>query len=140
VIVVDSSVWIDYFRGISTPEVQRLKLLQTTDVLVTGDLIVVEILQGIQDDTEFDLVKATLESLIVVHFGGLEIAIEAARNYRELRSLGITVRKTIDSIIATFCISHGHDLLYSDRDFDPFVQHLGLRSAMQSGRLPNPGP
>jgi predicted nucleic acid-binding protein len=140
VIVVDSSVWIDYFRGISTPEVQRLKLLQSTDLLVTGDLIVAEVLQGIQDNTEFNLVKATLESLVVVHFGGMDIAISAARNYRKLRSLGITIRKTIDSIIATFCILRDHELLYSDRDFDPFVQHLGLRSAMRSGRLPNPGP
>jgi predicted nucleic acid-binding protein len=87
VILVDSSVWIDYYRDISTPEVERLELLLTTNLLVTGDLIVVEVLQGIQDNTEFDLVKATLESLVVVHFGGLDIAISAARNYRKLRSL-----------------------------------------------------
>ena len=137
-ILVDSSVWIDYFRGVDTPEVERLDLLRTTDVLATGDLIVVEVLQGIKDDGQFQLVKATLESLVVAQLGGMSIAIQAAQNYRKLRMLGITIRKTIDSVIATFCIRHGHELLFSDRDFEPFVEHLGLKSAMRRRRISGP--
>jgi len=140
VIVVDSSVWVDYLRGIATPQTNRLNELLGLESLLTGDLIIVEVLQGIQDDDECELVQSRLTSLVAVSFGGLAVALEAARNFRKLRSLGITVRKTIDTLIATYCILHGHELLYSDRDFDPFVQHLGLRSAMQVRRLPNPGP
>jgi predicted nucleic acid-binding protein len=130
VIVVDSSVWIDFFRGLSTPEVDLLDKVISTDVIVTGDLIVVEVLQGIKDDREFKLVSKMFESLILVSFGGMQIALQAAQNYRTLRSQGVTVRKTIDTVIATWCIVRGHELLYSDRDFDPFVTHLGLRSAL----------
>jgi predicted nucleic acid-binding protein len=130
VTVVDTSVWIDYFRGVQTPEIARLEELLGIETLVTGDLILVEVLQGIEDDDEFDLVKKRLASLEVVNLGGLTVALQAAQNYRTLRSLGITIRKTIDTVIATYCILNGHDLLYSDRDFDPFVKHLGLRSAM----------
>lgn len=128
--VVDSSVWIDYFRGHSTPEVERLDELVGAVPLISGDLIIAEVLQGVGDEGEFKLVQMRLTSLIVVRLGGLVVAVESARNFRKLRSLGITVRKTIDNIIATYCILNGHDLLYSDRDFDPFVRHLGLRSAM----------
>jgi len=130
VTVVDSSVWIDYYRDLRTAEVERLEELVGVVPLMSGDLIIAEVLQGIEDDDEFDLVRARLTSLIVVNMCGQPVAIESARNYRRLRSLGVTVRKTIDTIIATFCILNGHDLLYSDRDFDPFVKHLGLRSAM----------
>jgi predicted nucleic acid-binding protein len=130
VTVVDTSVWIDYFRGIKTPEIVRLEELAAVETLAIGDLIIVEVLQGIADDDEFDLTKKRLTSLAVVSLGGLVIALNAAQNYRKLRSLGITVRKTIDTMIATYCILNGHELLYSDRDFDPFVKHLGLRSAM----------
>jgi predicted nucleic acid-binding protein len=130
VIVVDSSVWIDFFRGHQTPETDRLYDLATTTALATGDLMAVEVLQGVKDDSEFNLVKARLDSLVILDIGGRQVAFEAALNFRKLRSLGITVRKTIDTIIATYCIHHGHELLFSDRDFDPFVAHLGLRSAM----------
>lgn len=139
-IVVDSSVWIDYFRGIRTPEADWLHEIIATEDLITGDLIALEVLQGIKDDSEFKLVKSKLESLLVVQFGGMHVATAAAQNFRKLRSLGITVRKTIDTIIATYCILHRHDLLYSDRDFDPFVAHLSLRSAMQSARRLRSGP
>jgi len=141
VIVVDSSVWIDHFRDAHTPEVARLNELASGQELITGDLIMVEVLQGIPDDAEFELVKATLSSLVIVNVGGPAVAVAAANNFRKLRSRGITVRKTIDNLIATFCILHGHELLYSDRDFDPFVQHLHLRSAMnghQPRRLRGP--
>jgi predicted nucleic acid-binding protein len=131
VTVVDTSVWVDYFRGNLTPEIVRLQELSSIERLGTGDLIIVEVLQGIADDNEFELVKKRLTSLEIVNLGGLQVSIEAAENYRQLRSLGITVRKTIDTIIATYCILHGHDLLYSDRDFDPFVKYRKLRSAMR---------
>jgi len=130
VIVVDSSVWIDYFRGLSTPEVDRLDKIILTDVIVAGELIAVEVLQGIKDEREFKLVKEKFESLVLASFGGMQIATQAARNYRTLRSQGVTVRKTIDTIIAAWCIVRGHELLYSDRDFDPFATYLGLRSAL----------
>jgi predicted nucleic acid-binding protein len=130
VTVVDSSVWIDYFRDLRTAEVERLEELVGIIPLISGDLIIAEVLQGIDDEDEFNLVQSRMMALTVASLGGVDVAVDSARNFRRLRSLGVTVRKTIDTIIATFCILNGHDLLYSDRDFDPFVKHLGLRSAM----------
>jgi len=130
VILVDSSVWIDYFRGGSTPQADKLDSLLGVEPLATGDLVLTEVLQGFDDDRDFNQVKSLLTSLVVIDLGGQEIAIEAAKNFRSLRSRGITVRKTIDTVIATRCIRDQHALLYSDRDFDPFVAHLGLRSAL----------
>jgi predicted nucleic acid-binding protein len=95
--------------------------------LAIGDLNLTEILQGFTDDRDFDKARRMLTSLTIVELGGQEIAIQAARNFRALRKLGVTVRKTIDTIIATRCIESGLDLLHSDRDFEPFVRHLGLR-------------
>ena len=129
-ILVDSSVWIDYFRGIATPQADRLDSLLGREPLLVGDLILAEILQGISADREFDRVRRLLLTMDVIIIGGAEVAIDAARHFRHLRSLGITVRKTIDTLIATRCIRDGHALLFSDRDFDPFVAHLGLRTAM----------
>lgn len=129
-ILVDSSVWIDYFRGIATPQADRLDSLLGREPLLVGDLILAEILQGIIADREFDRVRRLLLTMDVINIGGAEVAIDAARHFRHLRSLGITVRKTIDTLIATRCIRDGHALLFSDRDFDPFVAHLGLRTAM----------
>jgi predicted nucleic acid-binding protein len=131
-ILVDSSVWIDYFRGAATPESDRLDSLLTTEPLYIGDLILAEVLQGFTADRDFQHGLRLLEGLNLVEIGGREIAIEAARNYRRLRSRGSTVRKTIDCLIATRCIVDGYALLYSDRDFDPFVQHLGLLTANPS--------
>jgi predicted nucleic acid-binding protein len=130
VILVDSSVWIDYFRGTSTPQADRLDALLGSEPVATGDLVLTEVLQGFGSDRDFNQAKKLLTSLVVVDVGGQEIAIQAAKNFRRLRALGITVRKTIDTVIATRCIESGFTLLYSDRDFDPFVQHLGLRSAL----------
>jgi len=127
VILVDSSVWIDYLRGTASPQAEKLDTLLGTVPLAIGDLILTEVLQGCATDREFNAVKRTLSSLHTVNLGGLELAIEAAKNFRKLRALGFTVRKTIDTVIATRCIMDGMALLHSDRDFDPFEKHLGLR-------------
>lgn len=132
-ILVDSSVWIDYFRGITTPETDRLDALLGNEPLAVGDLILAEVLQGFASDKEFDQARKLLTSLDVVEIGGLEIAIQAARNFRTLWQLGVTIRKTIDTLIATRCIENDFALLHCDRDFDPFVMHLSLRSAMSQG-------
>jgi predicted nucleic acid-binding protein len=129
VILVDSSVWIDYFRGTSTPQTETLDALLGSEPVVTGDLILTEVLQGFASERDFNIARKLLTSLDIASLAGRDIAIQAARNFRALRALGITVRKTIDTVIATRCIESGFMLLYSDKDFDPFVQHLGLRSA-----------
>ena len=126
-ILVDSSVWIDYFRGSITAQTEKLDQLLGSEPLAIGDLILTEVLQGFDDEGQFDLVWKMLTALTVVELGGEEVAVQAARNFRKLRNLGVTVRKTIDTVIATRCIESGYDLLHSDRDFDPFVNHLGLR-------------
>jgi predicted nucleic acid-binding protein len=130
-ILVDSSVWIDYFRGTMTPQCERLDVLLGTESLVIGDLILTEVLQGFTADRDFNQAKKLLMALATINLGGYDTAIQAAKNFRTLRALGITVRKTIDTIIATRCIVDNCALLFSDRDFDPFVVHLGLRSAMK---------
>jgi hypothetical protein len=129
VILVDTSVWIDYFRGTATPQAEELDALLDREPLAIGDLILAEVLQGFASDRDFNRARKLLTSLIVVDLGGQEVAIQAARNFRALRARGTTVRKTIDAVIATRCIVSGFALLYSDRDFDPFVQYLGLRTA-----------
>lgn len=128
-ILVDTSVWIDYFRGTSTPQAEELDALLDREPLATGDLILAEVLQGFASDRDFNRARKLLTSLIVVDLAGQEVAIQTAKNFRALRTRGTTVRKTIDAVIATRCIMSGFALLYSDRDFDPFVQYLGLRSA-----------
>lgn len=130
-ILVDSSVWIDYFRGSITPQTERLDVLLGTEPLAVGDLVLAEVLQGFTNDRDFDQARKLLTSLEIVELGGQEMAIQAVRNFRSLRLLGVTVRKTIDTLIATRCIESDIALLYSDRDFDPFVEHLGLRCAMR---------
>jgi len=127
VILVDSSVWIDYFRGAITPQTEKLDGLLEHEPLASGDLILAEVLQGLTTERDFNQAVKMLTSLIVVELGGQDIAIQAAKNFRILRSRGVTVRKTIDTTIATRCIESGYDLLHSDRDFDPFAKHLGLR-------------
>jgi len=130
VILVDSSVWIEYFRGKPTPQAEMLDSLLGSEPVVTGDLVLTEVLQGFGSEHDFNQARKLLTSLVVVDLVGQDVAIQAAKNFRALRALGITVRKTIDTVIATRCIASGLTLLYSDRDFDPFVQHLGLRSAL----------
>jgi len=126
-ILVDSSVWIDYFRGAITAQTEELDRLLGQEPLAIGDLVLTEVLQGFDKERDFNDVRKMLTSLTVVELGGQEIAIQAAKNFRALRRLGVTVRKTIDTIIATRCIEGGYDLLHNDRDFDPFAKHLGLR-------------
>ncbi len=126
-ILVDSSVWIDYFRGSITAQTDKLDKLLGSDFLAIGDLILTEVLQGFDDDRDFNQAKKVLNTLTLVQLGGKEVAIHAAHNFRTLRNLGVTVRKTIDTVIATHCIANDLELLHSDKDFDPFVKHLGLR-------------
>jgi predicted nucleic acid-binding protein len=126
-ILVDSSVWIDYFNGVIRAQTELLDRLLGREPLAIGDLILTEVLQGFVEERDFEQARNMLTSLIVVELGGQEIAIQAARNFRALRNLGVTVRKTIDTVIATRCIESGYDLLHNDRDFDPFAKHLGLR-------------
>jgi predicted nucleic acid-binding protein len=127
VILVDSSVWIDYFRGRPTAQTDLLEGLLDSQEIAIGDLIFTEVLQGCRLDKEFNEVRRLLARLDLVVLGGEDVMIEAAKNYRKLRNLGVTVRGTVDVVLATRCIVSGHQLLHSDRDFDAFEQHLGLR-------------
>lgn len=125
-IIVDTTVWIDYFRGTPTPETDWLDHNLPQHRLGLTDLILCEVLQGVRDETTFERVRRELLKLEVFPTGGTALALEAARHYRTLRAQGRTVRRTIDCLIATFCLQNGHALLHNDRDFDPFEQTLGL--------------
>jgi predicted nucleic acid-binding protein len=129
-ILVDTSVWIDFFRGAKTPEADRLDKLLGVQHIVTGDLILAEVLQGFTSERDFNQGRKLFASIPVIPLVGEDVAVQAARNFRKLRTLGITIRKTIDTLIATSCIEKELTLLYSDHDFDPFVKHLGLRPAV----------
>jgi predicted nucleic acid-binding protein len=124
---VDTTVWIDYFGGIANPHTDWLDRELTQQRIGLTDLIVCEILQGVRDDSTFKRLRRDLCRFEVFGTGGIELAVTSAQNYRLLRSRGYTVRKTIDCLIATFCLSEGHTLLHRDRDFDPFEKALGLR-------------
>ena len=128
-IVVDSSVWIDFFHGVSTPEVERLDGLLGVTPLAIGDLVLVEVMQGFRTDQDVATARQLFRSLALLPMLGGSNAWKAAENYRQLRRKGITVRKTIDGIIATACIEANLPLLFSDRDFQPYVEHLGLEVA-----------
>lgn len=126
-ILVDSSVWVDFFRNQPTAQAQWLDKNLGVEGLVVGDLILAEVLQGFKDDRGFNEARRLLGRLEQVTLGGEELAVEAARNFRKLRGRGVTVRGTIDVIIATRCLADGLRLLHSDRDFDAFEAHLGLQ-------------
>lgn len=128
-IVVDSSVWIDFFNGTRSPATDTLDSLLGVELLVVGDLILAEVLQGFRKDSEYRTALRLLGSLDVVPMLGHANAIRCAENYRSLRKRGVTVTKTIDVIIATYCIEHDMALLFDDADFRPFVKLLGLRVA-----------
>lgn len=132
-ILVDSSVWIEYFSGITSPVTKQLDALLGVEPLVTGDLILAEVLQGFAAERDFRQARTLLESFDVVSLAGYEVCLQAADNFRTLRRKGVTIRKTIDTIIATCCIRNGYVLLHDDRDFDAFAEHLGLRVAVPSG-------
>lgn len=125
-VIVDTTVWIDYFRGSVNGETKWLDLELRNQPLGLTDIILCEVLQGIADDRSFARVQRDLMRLTVFETGGARIAIAAAENYRVLRRRGRTVRKTIDCLIATFCINSRHSLLHRDRDFDVFERELGL--------------
>ena len=127
-ILVDSSVWIDYFRGVATPESDRLDALLGRESVAVGDLMLAEVSQGFAADDDFHAALAVMSAADQIEIGGRDVAIQAARFYRMFRVKGVTVRKTIDTLIATRCIMDGLPLLYSDRDFDPFRAELGLVS------------
>jgi len=126
VVIVDSTVWIDYFNGRHNPETDWLDGQLSAQRLGLTTLILCEVLQGLRDERRAALVEAELTGLEIFEAGSVALAAQAARNYRALRSRGKTVRKTVDVLIATFCLQDQHSLLHRDRDFDPFEQLLGL--------------
>ena len=127
-ILVDSSVWINYFNGKTTWQTEILDQMLQQIPIYTGDLILTEVLQGFRKDSEYKKAREVLSILPCKQIGGYDIAIQSAENYRILRKNGITVRKTIDIIIGTFCIVEDIPLLHDDRDFDPMTKHLSLRT------------
>lgn len=126
-VLVDTSVWVDYFNGIESWQADHLDGLLGTDLVLIGDLILAELLQGFAKDADRNRARTLLSDLAYVDLVGRDVALSAAENYRKLRRRGLTVRKTIDVLIGTFCIVNGHELLHADRDFDPMEQYLGLR-------------
>jgi len=130
VIVVDSSVWIDYFTGKQTPATDKLNSVLGVERVAIGDLMLAEVLQGFRIDREFRQARRLLLSLTVLNILNIDIALKSATNCRELRKKGVTVRQTVDTIIATYCVEHKLPLLHSDRDFQPFHDHLKLQDAL----------
>jgi predicted nucleic acid-binding protein len=126
-ILVDSSVWIDFFNGLDKPHVEKLYELLGKETIATGDLIVVEVLQGFQSDSHFETAKVVFERLAYFSLCNKSLAIATANNYRILRKEGITIRKTIDMVIGTFCIENDFTLLHHDKDFNPMVEILNLK-------------
>ena len=127
-ILVDSSVWIDFFNGTACAETDKLNEILGLEEIVIGDLILAEVLQGFRSDADYKAAKNTLTSLTVHDLLGKDMAITSANNFRKLRKKGITIRKTADVIIATYCIENKIPLLFSDKDFIPFVDNLRLKS------------
>jgi predicted nucleic acid-binding protein len=125
-VIVDTTVWVDYFHGVRNPETDWLDAELDRQRLGLTDIILCEVLQGVRDETTAATVERQLLALEVFETGGVELARAAARHYRALRGRGQTVRKTIDCLIATFCLRDGHSLLHRDRDFDPFERFLHL--------------
>jgi predicted nucleic acid-binding protein len=128
-IVVDSSVWIAHLRNTDSVSVGKLRHLDDTQEILVGDLILLDVLQGALNEPHAQLIERNLRQFTIVPMLDPATAVEAARNYRMLRQRGITIRRTVDMIIGTFCILGGHALLHDDRDFDPMVRYLGLRAA-----------
>ena len=128
-ILVDSSVWIDYFSGLDSPEADKLDNILGIRPVAIGDLILTEVLPGFRSDKDYKAARRVFEDVTIFDMLGEKMAIKSAENFRTLRKKGITVRKTADVIIATFCIDQKLPLLFSDKDFKPFVKHLGLVEA-----------
>jgi predicted nucleic acid-binding protein len=131
VVIADTSVWVDFLRGSEAPHCETLALLLEEQEIALCDRVLQEVLQGVRGDAQFRRVSARLLALPCYNLGGQALAVTAARNYRRLRRLGVTPRSATDVLIATFCIEDGHELLHSDRDFEPFARHLGLKVRAQ---------
>lgn len=129
-VLVDSSVWVDYFNGTVNAQTDKLDELMGSGTVLVGDLMLAEVLQGFRHDREYRLAKAQLLEFPMRAIVSESSALAAAEFYRKLRKRGITVRKTVDSLIAAHCIAFDTALLYSDRDFEPFRKYFGLRSAL----------
>lgn len=129
-ILVDSSVWIDYFNGKGSPETDFLNEILGVYPVATGDLILTEVLQGFRHDKDYNTAKRLLTELVIFELLGTKMAMKSADNYRKLRKRGVTVRKPVDVIIASFCLEHDLPLLFSDKDFKPFVEYFDLRNAI----------
>lgn len=125
-LIVDSTVWVDYFKGIKNQQTDYLYQIADKTPILIGDLILAEVLQGFRNDTDFETARRILGEFLQVEMVNPELAVQSARNYRLLRQKGITVRKTIDSLIATYCVENEHDLLHNDSNFDGYEKHLGL--------------
>ena len=126
-LVVDTSVWIDYFNGVENPQTDFLNTVLDKTPILIGDLILAEVLQGFRHDPDFEKVRRAMGKYMQANMVSPVLAVQSARNYRFLRKKGVTVRKTIDSLIATYCIENDHELLHNDSDFDGYEEHLGLR-------------
>jgi hypothetical protein len=126
-ILIDSSVWIDYFNGADTRQTDALDLLIDREIVLVGDLILVEVLQGFKSDHDFNIAKKLFNNLLQVELGGFGVAQQSVINYRLLRKKGISIRKTIDVTIATYCIQENIRLLHNDKDFEPLVKYCGLK-------------
>ena len=126
-LIVDTSVWVDYFNGVKNPQTDYLDIILDKTPILIGDLILSEVLQGFRHDPDFEKVRRSLARFSQVNMVDTILAVQSARNYRFLRQKGITVRKTMDSLIATYCIENEHELLHNDGDFDGYEKHLGLR-------------
>lgn len=131
-ILVDSSVWIDFFNGADTAETQFLSESLGLRPVAIGDQMLAEVLQGFRNNQDFRTALELFETVTTLDLAGKAVAIQSAKNFRKLRAKGFTVRKTIDCVIATYCIEHQLPLLQADRDFEPFHEHLGLQRAFQS--------
>lgn len=127
-ILVDSSVWIDFFNGQKNAHTDKLSSLLSTELISIGDIILLEILQGIKNERDFKITKSYLQDLQCHQLSNPSLALKAANHFRYLRSMGVTIRKTIDVVIATFCIENDFMLLHNDKDFKPFVTHLKLKT------------
>ena len=125
-ILVDSGVWIDYFNGVDNKQTSTLNDTLGIRPVAVGDLILTEVLQGFREDEDYKIAKSLFDELTVFDLLGKDMAIKSADNFRSLRKRGITIRKTVDIIIASFCIEKKIPLLFSDKDFKPFIKHLGL--------------
>jgi predicted nucleic acid-binding protein len=126
-LLVDSTVWIDYFNGFENPQTNCLNNLFETTPIIVGDLILAEVLQGFRQEADFEKARRALGKFLQASLVGPDLAIQSARNFRTLRQKGLTVRKTIDNLIATYCIENNHELLHNDSDFDGYEKFLGLR-------------